>query len=72
MRKNTEKIILTIIALLALIGITILGICFCYGLYTMDDDLMYICGFTLMAITSVTVLTLILSSWIASIWKKEK
>ena len=42
------------------------------ALFDMDDDLMFITGFTLMAITCTVVLFLILSCFISSIWKETK
>lgn len=72
MNKLSTKIILTIICILALIGILEIGIRFVISLWQMDDDGMFIYGFTLMAITSLIVLISFINSTLTDIWRKKK
>lgn len=72
MDKKTSKIITTVLLSIFLIAVVGLALRFFGALWNMDDDLMFIYGFTLMAITSVTFLLIFLSESIASIWKKKK
>ena len=72
MKKLSTKIALTIICILALIGILGIGIRFATSLWQMDDDGMFIYGFTLMAITSLIVSTSFISSILTDIWEKKK
>ena len=45
---------------------------FVSGLVSMDDDIMFIYGFLIMVFTSLIIVSLIITSVIYSIWKKEK
>lgn len=72
MDKKTSKIITTVLLSIFLIAVVGLALRFFGALWNMDDDLMFIYGFTLMTITSVTFLFIFLSESIASIWKKKK
>lgn len=72
MDKKTSKIITTVLLSIFLIAVAGLALRFFGALWNMDDDLMFIYGFTLMTITSVTFLFIFLSESIASIWKKKK
>lgn len=72
MKKLTEKIIDTILCCVCVIVVIFLSYSYFSALFTMDDDLMFIYGLTLMALTSSVVLILLLSVFISSIWKKKK
>ena len=72
MNNLQRKIVLTAIYVLILIGVAGLAIRFALALWEMDDDAMFIYGFTLAAITCTVVLVNILASDIALIWKKKK
>ena len=67
--SKQRKIVLTVIYTLLLCGIAGLCIRFFTALFSMDDDLMFIYGLTLMAITCTVVMVEFLSFIIASIWK---
>lgn len=71
MNKTTFKIIKTFLLATFLINVMDLLLRFFGALWYMDDDLMFIYGFTLMAIASSTFLFLFLSACIANIWKKK-
>ena len=72
MKNLYSKIILTIITSIMILGVIGLLIRFYGALCDLDDDLMFIYGFTLMALTCTIVLVAIFSSIIESIWKKKK
>lgn len=67
-----RKIVYTVIYSILLAGVIGLIIRFFSSLIFMDDDGMFIYGLSLMALTSTIVLVEILSSIIASLWKRPK
>lgn len=71
MNKTTSKVIKTFLLATFLINVMDLLLRFFGALWNMDDELMFIYGFTLMAIASSTFLFLFLSASIANIWKKK-
>ena len=72
MSKLNTKIIKTVIFVVALIGIIGLTLRYFGALFAMDDDLMFIYGLSLMALSSFIFLLLIFTSLIADIWKTKK
>lgn len=68
MKNLTKKIIATIICSVAIVLVALFSGNYFLALFEMDDDLMFIRGFTLMVITCTVVLFLILSCFILSIW----
>lgn len=71
MKKTTSKIIKTFLLAVFLINIMDLSLRFFNALWNMDDELMFIYGFTLMAIASSIFLFLFLSVCIANVWEKK-
>lgn len=71
MKNLTKKIIETIVWSIAIVIVALLSGNYFLALFDMDDDLMFITGFTLMVITCTVVLFLILSCFISSIWKDK-
>lgn len=72
MSKLNTKIIRTVILVVALVGITGLTLRYFSALFAMDDDLMFIYGLSLMALSSFIFLLLFFTSLIADIWKTKK
>ena len=70
--KLTIKILETVIYTTFILIIFALAYNYFYSLFNCDDDGMFIYGFTLMAITCLSVMSLIFSSIIANIWKKKE
>ena len=71
MKNLFSKIILTFITSIVMLGVTGLLIRFYGALYNFDDELMFIYGFTLMAITCTIVLVFMFSGVIASLWENK-
>jgi len=72
MKQLNSKIIKTILLTLGIVWVLALAIRFFYGLFIMDDDLMFICSLSLMTIASTMFLVILFSSNIASMWAKKK
>lgn len=72
MKDLVSKIICSILLILGIMVVIKLAIEYFYGLFIMDDDLMYICSLSLMTIASTVFLLLFLSNNIASLWEKKK
>lgn len=66
-----NKIIQTVVWSIAMLIVVFLSTNFFSALFEMDDELMFIFGFTLMALTCTTVLILIFSVFISSVWETK-
>lgn len=72
MEKITSKIIKTILLIIALVFILELFLDFGIALYNFDEDVMFITSLTIGAIVDTVVFMLIISFFLADIWKTKK
>lgn len=70
-QSRINKIIQTVVWSIAILIVIFLSANFFSALFEMDDELMFIFGFTLMALTCTTVLILIFSGFISSVWETK-
>jgi len=72
MKTLAEKIFITVLLVMTLVGVFWLVAAFLKAVIIMEDDLIFLYGMTLSAASSSFLLILILSSLIESIWQKKK
>ena len=72
MKTLAEKIFITVLLVMTLVGVFWLVAAFLKAVIIMDDDLIFLYGMALSVANSSSFLFLILSSLIGSIWQKKK
>ena len=72
MKTLAEKIFITVLLVMTLVGVFWLVAAFLKAVIIMEDDLIFLYGMALSAASSSFLLILLISSLIESIWQKKK